>query len=142
MEYLSDALRVELAPNEPISVPDGKHQLRIRLTRHQLGWDVADAIPTATRLLPSYPNPFNPETWIPFTLSEEDNVEIAIYDIGGRRMRGLSLGVLPAGRYSEKGRAAYWDGRNDVGEFIAGGVYFVELKAGQYRQVERIVMLK
>ena len=142
LEYLSDAYRVELPPNAPIPVPDGEHRVRIRLTQQRLGWDVADAIPTVTQLLPNYPNPFNPETWIPFTLSEASDVEVTIYDTKGHPVRQLSLGHLPPGRYSQKGRAVYWDGRNDVGEQTVSGVYFVELKARAYRQVRRMVMLK
>jgi hypothetical protein len=107
------------------------------------GW-LANAHPpvTETKLLPNYPNPFNPETWLPFTLAEANTVEIGIYDTTGLRVRRLSLGALPAGRYSEKGRAAYWDGCNDVGELVTSGVYFVELKTGTYQQVQRIVLLK
>ena len=142
LEYLSDASRVKLSPNAPIRIADGEHRVRIRLTKHWLGWDVTDVIPTATRLLRNYPNPFNPETWIPFTLSDARTVEVAIYDTTGRDVRRLLLGFLPAGRYSDKARAAYWDGRNDTGELVASGVYFVELRAGQYRQVQPVVLLK
>jgi len=142
LEYLSDGSRVELSPGNSIQVPDGRHRIRIRLTRQRLGFDVVDVIPTATQLLQNYPNPFNPETWFPFTLSEASTVEIAIFDASGRRMRRLSLGLLDAGRYSDKERAAYWDGRNDIGEPVASGVYFVELKTRRYRQTRRIVLLK
>jgi len=98
--------------------------------------------PTRTALLPVYPNPFNPETWVPFDLRDEANVTVSIYDASGNRVRRIDLGQRPPGAYRTRDKAAYWDGRTDTGEVTASGVYFVELTAGSYREARRIVMLK
>ena len=79
------------------------------------------------QLLPNYPSPFNPDTWIPFRLEEDTKVTVTIYDAGGNLVRTFELGYLSAGSYESKGRAVYWDGRNDFGELMASGVYFYEL---------------
>jgi hypothetical protein len=102
----------------------------------------SDIVVKETKLLPNYPSPFNPETWIPFTLSEENQVEIFIYDVAGRLIRRLSLGILPPGRYSVKRRAAHWDGRNEVGELVASGIYIIELRTGKHRQVQKSFLIK
>jgi hypothetical protein len=98
--------------------------------------------PTRTALLPVYPNPFNPETWVPFDLRDEANVTVSIYDASGRRVRHIELGRRSPGSYRTRDKAAYWDGRTDTGEVTASGVYFVELAVGLYRETRRIVMLK
>lgn len=99
-------------------------------------------VPEQTALLQNYPNPFNPETWIPYQLNKASEVSITIYDVLGRMVKRLDLGYQQAGMYRTKNRAAHWDGRNESGEFVASGVYFVELKTEKYRQVRRIVLLK
>ncbi|MEO2006360.1 MAG: T9SS type A sorting domain-containing protein, partial [Candidatus Poribacteria bacterium] len=98
--------------------------------------------PTLTALHPNYPNPFNPETWIPFDLSTTSVVTITLYDMRGRQVRRLELGALPPGRYRDKARAGRWDGRNDVGEAVGSGVYIAELRAGSHVERRRIVILK
>ena len=98
--------------------------------------------PEETALLPNYPNPFNPETWIPFQLSTSAVVEIHIYDAQGGLTRRLSLGHLGAGFYTEPTKAAYWDGRNTLGEPVASGAYFCHLQAGDYSQVRRMAIVK
>jgi hypothetical protein len=98
--------------------------------------------PVRTRLFPNYPNPFNPDTWIPFHVGEESRVTISIYDIAGRRVRTLSLGSLPTGEYTARGKAAHWDGKDDRGETVAGGVYVYELSSESQRAVRRMVVLK
>ena len=80
--------------------------------------------PEQNLLLQNYPNPFNPETWIPYQLSEDSPVSISIYDTTGKLVRTLSLGFQSAGFYNSQGRAAYWDGRNALGERVASGIYF------------------
>lgn len=95
-----------------------------------------------TVLLQNFPNPFNPETWIPYQLSESADVSIRIYDVAGRLVRTLYLGRREAGLYVTKGRAAYWDGRNDAGDYVASGAYFYELVAGNFRSVSKMVVLK
>ena len=99
-------------------------------------------VPTETVLLPNYPNPFNPETWIPYDLAEDADVEIRIYNLKGESVRQLSLGFQTAGTYRTQSRAAYWDGRNSAGESVASGVYFYTLYAGQIKATRQMLILK
>ena len=103
---------------------------------------LASLTPRETALLPNYPNPFNPETWIPYQLAQPVNITISIYTIDGHVIRTLDLGYKPSGIYQSKTRAAYWDGRNNVGESVASGVYFYTLTAGNYKATRRFVILK
>ena len=98
--------------------------------------------PTQNLLLQNYPNPFNPETWIPYQLSEDSLVSISIYDTTGQLVRTLSLGFQSAGFYNSQGRAAYWDGRNALGERVASGVYFYQLTTPAFEQTRRLVIVK
>jgi hypothetical protein len=95
-----------------------------------------------TSLLPNYPNPFNPETWIPFSLSAESDVSVRLYNVDGTLVRTINLGKVQAGEYTSKGDAAYWDGRNDTGERVASGVYFYRLVAGSFSETRRLVIMK
>jgi len=95
-----------------------------------------------TQLLANYPNPFNPETWIPYQLATNANVEIHIYNIHGVLVRRLELGHQLAGTYTNRGRAAYWDGRNDVGERVASGIYFYQLQADNLSLLRKMLILK
>ena len=95
-----------------------------------------------TALLSNYPNPFNPETWIPYQLAEPAEVKVSIYSADGKLVRTLELGQVPAGVYSEKDRAAYWDGQNEQGEPVASGVYFYTLKAGEFSATRKMVIRK
>lgn len=90
-------------------------------------------IPKTTALLPNYPNPFNPETWIPYHLANASDVRVTIYDARGGVVRTLDLGHQAAGPYTSRRRAAYWDGRNDFGEPVASGVYFYTLSTESTR---------
>ena len=98
--------------------------------------------PTQNLLLQNYPNPFNPETWIPYQLSEDTPVSISIYDTTGQLIRTLSLGFQSAGFYNSQGRAAYWDGRNALGERVASGIYFYQLTTPSFQQTRRLVIVK
>ena len=98
--------------------------------------------PKQTLLLQNYPNPFNPETWIPYHLSEAAPVTLSIYDATGERIRTLSLGFQAAGFYQSRPRAAYWDGRNDLGEQVSSGVYFYQLSTPSEHQMKRMVIVK
>ena len=100
------------------------------------------AIPMETVLLSNYPNPFNPETWIPYDLAEGSDVEIHIYNVKGESVCRLSLGFQGAGTYRSRSRAAYWDGRNAVGEPVASGVYFYTLHSEQMKATRQMVILK
>ena len=103
---------------------------------------LATLTPKQTALLPNYPNPFNPETWIPYQLKTPAAVRIAIYNPGGVLVRELSLGYQVAGRYTSRARAAYWDGRDTVGEPVASGLYFYTLTDGDFSATRRMVILK
>ena len=98
--------------------------------------------PKETALLANYPNPFNPETWIPYQLSKSADVTLTIYDIQGCAVRTWDLGHQRAGVYQSRSRAAYWDGRNGVGEPVASGVYFYTLKAGDFQATRRMLIRK
>ncbi len=100
------------------------------------------AIPTRTVLLPNYPNPFNPETWIPYDLARDADVHIYIYDLKGKVIRQLTIGFQTAGTYRTQARAAHWDGRNSVGEPVASGIYFCTLQASGFKTTRRMVILK
>ncbi len=98
--------------------------------------------PERTLLLQNYPNPFNPETWIPYHLSETAPVTVSIYDANGGEIRTLSLGFQSAGFYQNRSRAAYWDGRDDLGERAASGVYYYRLSTPSLHQMKRMVIAK
>ena len=103
---------------------------------------LASMLPKETALLPNYPNPFNPETWIPYQLSEPAEVTLTIYAVHGTKVRTLALGLMPAGIYQSRSRAAYWDGKNDVGESVASGVYFYTLTAGEFTSTRKMLIRK
>ena len=98
--------------------------------------------PKRSRLLQNYPNPFNPETWIPYHLAETGAVSLSIYDATGKLIRTLPLGYQQAGFYQNRGRAAYWDGRNTSGEPVASGIYFYQLTTPSFQQTRRMLILK
>jgi hypothetical protein len=87
--------------------------------------------PKETILLPNYPNPFNPETWIPYRLAEDAFVTLTIYDSMGQVVRTLDIRHQTAAFYESRAKAIYWDGRNELGEQVATGVYFYHLSAGR-----------
>ena len=99
-------------------------------------------IPRQSMLLPNYPNPFNPETWIPYQIRESALVVIRIYNVQGRLVRTLNLGHRAAGFYIGRTRAAYWDGLNFAGEKVASGIYFYHLHAGDFSSTRRMLVLK
>ena len=103
---------------------------------------LASLIPKETALLHNYPNPFNPETWIPYQLSEPAEVTLTIYDMNGRLIRRLAVGHQAAGMYRSRSHAAYWDGRNQLGEPVASGLYFYTLTAGDFTATRRMLILK
>ena len=98
--------------------------------------------PQETMLLANYPNPFNPETWIPYQLAKPADVKVSIYATDGALVRTLALGHQATGVYQSRGRAAYWDGRNALGEPVASGVYFYTLTAGEFTATRRMLILK
>ncbi len=98
--------------------------------------------PTETVLLPNYPNPFNPETWMPYHLASASEVQITIYDARGSVVRTLDLGHRAAGRYTSRSRAAYWNAANDFGESVASGVYFYTLTTGDFSATRKMLIRK
>ena len=103
---------------------------------------LASLVPEETILMANYPNPFNPETWIPYHLASAADVTLIIYDVKGGLVRQLELGHQMAGYYTDRSKAAYWDGRNDVGESVASSVYFYTLTAGDFSATRKMVILK
>ena len=99
-------------------------------------------VPAKTQLLPNYPNPFNPETWIPYHLDRDANAALSIYNASGVLVRHFDLGHQSAGFYTEKVSAVYWDGHNERGEAVASGTYFYQLRAGDYSAMRRMVIVK
>ena len=131
--------------------PDGNFEsqtLSVKVTPEHLANAVLsvrlDGIgqPTQNLLLQNYPNPFNPETWIPYQLAEDTSVSVSIYDTTGQLVRTLSLGFQSAGFYNSRARAAYWDGRNALGERVASGIYFYQLTTPTFEQTRRLVIVK
>ena len=127
-----------IAQAQGLNLTDPRLQRGIRFLAQLL----AVLTPQETMLLPNYPNPFNPETWIPYHLAQGAEVEITIYDAKGALVRRLALGHRAAGYYTDQGSAAYWDGRNESGEPVASGVYFYQLRAGDYAASRRMVIVK
>ena len=121
-----------------LGVGDANFQCGIRFLEGLL----AALTPVETTLLPNYPNPFNPETWIPYRLAREAEVMITIHDTKGTPVRRLALGNQEPGHYAERGKAAYWDGRNEDGEAVASGIYVYHFQAGDYAASRRMVIVK
>ena len=103
---------------------------------------LATARPEKTQLFANYPNPFNPETWIPYELATDTHVKIAIYNTQGVVIRTLQFGHQSAGYYTDRDRAAYWDGRNALGEQVASGLYFYQLETDEMSSMRKMVILK
>ena len=129
---------------EALNRTDAMSQRGIRFLKQLL----AALTPQETVLLPNYPNPFNPETWIPYELAHDANVTLTIYDTKGAVVRELDLGHQAAGFYTNRSKAAYWDGRNELGEQVATGVYFYQLQvrsktsADSQSYLRKMVILK
>ena len=98
--------------------------------------------PKETMLLPNYPNPFNPETWIPYRLAKPADVTLRIYSASGVLVRTLVMGYQLVGNYQNRSRAAYWDGKNEMGEPVASGIYFYTLSTGEFTMTRRMVIRK
>ena len=98
--------------------------------------------PAETVLMANYPNLFNPETWIPYHLSQDAEVVVCIYDVGGRIVRTLDMGFQSFGYYASRDKAAYWNGKTDTGETVSSGTYFYQIQAGDYIKTRKMVILK
>lgn len=99
-------------------------------------------LPTVSKLCNNFPNPFNPETWIPYQLAESSHVTIRVYSAAGHLVRTLDLGYRSAGQYSTKSAAAYWDGANEAGERVASGIYYYSISAGDFSAVKKMIISK
>ncbi|MYE91016.1 T9SS type A sorting domain-containing protein [Candidatus Poribacteria bacterium] len=107
-----------------------------------LSLTVGDMHPAKTILGQNFPNPFNPETWIPYQLEKSADVALQIYDTSGSIVRTIDLGYKPQGFYMTRSTAAYWDGRNNMGEQIASGVYFYSLQTPDFSATRKMLILK
>ena len=155
--WCSDSLPVEFglgthsqADTVDIRWPSGQWQILrdvsadqvLTVTENDQLWGTSWGDIRRTALLPNYPNPFNPETWIPYQLAVPADVRILIHDALGHRVRELALGIQQAGDYTRREQAAYWDGRNSAGEPVASGVYLVSLRAGAFRATRKMVVMR
>ncbi len=128
---LEQALSILIGPAAPALTQIGPKVLRF-----------AEGVPLKSELGQNFPNPFNPETWVPYALSQDSNVQMRIYDLRGQLVRTLDLGYQRAGRYTSPEAAAYWDGRNESGEPVSSGVYVYQLVTPTFQQMKRMVILK
>ena len=132
--------RIHLLPIEAV-LPHLSYDISIAAKPGELPLEPHEVI-ERDALLPNYPNPFNPETWIPYQLAAASSVRIHIYNLAGQWVRTLDLGRQPAGAYLSRNRAAYWDGRNALGERVATGVYFYRLETDDFTETKRMVIVK
>ena len=153
---VGDVLEISAqSPNPFIGVDPVRYTVTaedVKQSLIQLPELVAYEIPAETQLLSNYPNPFNPETWIPYRLAENAFVTLAIYDLNGQIVRTIDVGHQVAAVYENRSKAVYWDGRNGLGEQVASGVYFYHLSAGRsglsvphrsdYSATRKMVILK
>jgi len=122
--------KVDVKPCEPITID------------FKLSPSAGDDEDEFTDLYANYPNPFNPDTWIPYSLSQDSDVTIRIFNSAGRLVRTLNLGRQVAGIHITKDEAAYWDGKDDLGQRVASGVYYYTLQAGEFRSTRKMVIMK
>ena len=143
---IGDTLEISAqSPNPFIGVEPLRYTITaedVKRSRIQLPELVAYEIPAETQLLPNYPNPFNPETWIPYRLAEDAFVTLTVYDLNGQAVRTIDVGHQTAAVYESRSKAIYWDGRNGLGEQVASGVYFYHLSAGDYSATRKMLILK
>ena len=145
--HTGDITAIAFSPNGGI-IASGSADGTVRIWRNS--WLAAPAatsqaeppLAKQTALLANYPNPFNPETWIPYQLAAAAEVTVTIHASDGKLVRALELGQMPAGVYQSRSRAAYWDGRNAQGELVASGVYFYTLTAGDFKATRKMVIRK
>ena len=137
-----DVIVVRRALNELEAVPEKSQSVEITIQFLHAWLASANQNVRETRLLPNYPNPFNPETWIPYQLADAADVSMRIYDVGGRLVRTIPIGFKPVGYYLTRERAAYWDGRNEASESVSSGVYFLQFVAGDFAATRRVVIVK
>ena len=140
--HLSGNPIADLAPLRRLKENNPSVDIDIDINADVQGAPSAPLIPDETALLSNYPNPFNPETWIPYQLATSADVTLTIYDVRGIMVRRLALGHRPAGFYRSRGRAAHWDGRNQIGEKVATGLYFYTLTTGEFNATGKMLIQK
>ena len=141
---VGDTLRIEVRDTTGALIRTLQHKISVVDVHRaftELRLTSADLIPKQTVLLANYPNPFNPETWIPYHLSKPAKVTLTIYGANGSVIRTLALGHQSAGIYQSRSRAAFWDGKNKVGESVASGIYFYTLSAGDFTATRKMLIL-
>ena len=142
---VGDTLTIEVRDTTGALIRTLRHEISaadVHRAFTELRLTPADLIPKRTVLLANYPNPFNPETWLPYQLADDAEVTIRIYSSAGQLVRDLNLGFQQAGYYIGKSRAAYWDGRNNSGERLASGVYFYQLSTPESSETRKMVIRK
>ncbi len=143
---IGDVLEISAdSPNPLVGVKPVRHVVTVDDVKNSLVMLenlIAYEIPAETALLRNYPNPFNPETWIPYHLSEDADVSLTIYDVNGALVRTIDVGHQIAAKYDTRSKAVYWDGRNQFGEQVASGIYFYSLSAGDFSATRKMVILK
>ena len=142
---VGDTLTIEVRDTTGSLIRTLQHKISgadVRRAFTELRLTPADLIPKQTVLLVNYPNPFNPETWLPYQLANDAEITIRIYSAAGQLVRHLDLGFQQAGYYIGKSRAAYWDGRNDLGERLTSGVYFYQLSTPDSSATRKMVIVK
>ncbi|RKU14344.1 hypothetical protein C6502_00555 [Candidatus Poribacteria bacterium] len=143
---VGDVLEISAdSPDPLVGVQPVRHVVTVDDVKNstiQLENLIAYEIPAETELLRNYPNPFNPETWIPYHLSEDADVKLTIYDVNGEVVRDIDVGHQTAAKYDTRSKAIYWDGRNRFGEQVASGIYFYHLQAGDFSGTRKMVILK
>jgi hypothetical protein len=122
-----------------ISGNTGHSSKSIRIHPHE---QIPNLQPARFALLPNYPNPFNPGTWIPYELARQEHITIEIHNAAGQLIRSLDFGPRAAGSYTSRDTAAYWDGTDNSAQEVATGVYFCILKAGDFRAIRKMILLK
>ena len=132
------SLALQLERIKALNIDDLDFQQVIQLLERRL----PEPAPKKTVLLANYPNPFNPETWIPYRLAKPADVMLTIYATNGQPVRSLALGHQPVGNYLNRARAAYWDGKNAFGESVASGIYFYSLTADNFSATRRMLIAK
>ena len=127
--------------DEAVTISEG-HLLSGNVLVSHLDLLFLSMIPQKTGLLPNYPNPFNPETWIPYQLAKPADVTLTISAVDGKVIKTFEVGYQPAGLYQTRSRAVYWDGRNEVDDRVASGLYFYTLSAGEFTATRKMLILK
>ena len=138
-EILTDAVSPLAFKSMELYNPDALPLKSRGIAQKFISW----AVPAENdALLQNFPNPFNPETWIPYQLREDSEITVRIYSMSGELVRELDLGHKPAGLYVNRDRAAYWDGRNASGEEVASGTYFYSIRTGDFSAVRKMIVLR